>query len=128
MWMNGICKVSGHDQQLDRVVVVYPEVGPRLGHLQLPVVLSVREALEAQHLPRVVEASLVWRDGPRPRGQMLRPAVLLGEEQVSIGRAGVEGQRTSVWNDTGRDGKRAATLPKHTAGIRGQQNGRTHRH
>lgn len=109
MWMNGICKVSGYDQLLDTTVaMVYPKVGPRLRHLQLPVVLSVRKALKAQHLPRVIEASLVWWDGPRPRGQMLCPAILLGKEQVSVGRAGVERQRTSVCNDRGRDRKRAA--------------------
>lgn len=80
------------------VVIVYPEVGPRLRHLQLPVVLSVRKALKAQHLPRVIEAGLVWRDGARPRGQMLCPAILLGKEQVPVGRAGVKCQGASVCN------------------------------
>lgn len=54
----------------------YPQVGPWLGQLQLPVVLSVfeaLEALEAEHLPGVVKASLVGWDRARPRGQVFRP-------------------------------------------------------
>lgn len=87
------------------VAIVYPEVGPRLRHLQLPVVLSMREALKAQHLPRVIESGLVWWDGARTGGQMLCPAILLGKEQVAIGCAGVKGQSASVWNKRGRDRK-----------------------
>lgn len=54
------------------------------------------EALEAEHLPGVIETRLVGRDGPRPGGQVLRPAVLLGQEQVAVGRARVKGERAAV--------------------------------
>lgn len=74
----------------------YPEVGPGFGHLQLPVVLSILEALKAEHLPGVIEAGFVSRDGPRSRGQVLRPPILLRQRQVSVGRAGVEGQRAPI--------------------------------
>lgn len=78
---------------LRHATALYPEVGPGLGHLQLPVVLSASEALAAEHLPRVIEARLVGRDGARPGGQVLRPLVLPGERQVPVGRAGVKGQK-----------------------------------
>ena len=68
--------------------------------------LSVGEALETQHLPGVVEARLVGGDGTRPRRQVLRPAVLLGQEQVSVGSAGVKGQGAAVWEEEGREEKR----------------------
>ncbi len=61
------------------VWVRHAHVGPRFGHLQLPVVLAVSEALQAQHLPGVVEAGLVGRDGAGPGDHMLRPPVALGE-------------------------------------------------
>lgn len=78
MWMDRISSVAGWDLLFDsRVVMVYPEVGPWLRHLQLPVVLSARKALKAQHLPRVIETGLMWWNGARPRGQMLCPAILL---------------------------------------------------
>lgn len=61
--------------------------------------LSVLEALEAEHLPGVVETRFVGGDGARAGGQVLRPPVLLGEEQVPVGRAGVKGQRASVCDE-----------------------------
>ena len=61
--------------------------------------LAVGEALETQHLPGVVEARLVGGDGTRPRRQVLRPAVLLGQEQVGVGSAGVKGQGAAVWEE-----------------------------
>lgn len=82
---------------------LYPEVGPGLGHLQLPVVLSMGEALEAEHLPGVIEAGFVLRDGAWPRGEVLRPPVLLGQRQVHVGRARVKGQRASVCNEEKRN-------------------------
>lgn len=82
----------------------HPYVGPGLGHLQLPVVLPAGEALEAEHLPGVVEARLVGRHRPRPRAQVLGPPVLLGQEQVAVGRAGVEGQGAAVWRRGGGGG------------------------
>lgn len=78
---------------------LYPEVGPGLRHLQLPVVLSVGEALKAQNLPSVIEAGFMGWDGAWTRGQVLRPPVLLGQRQVCIGRARVKGQRASVCNE-----------------------------
>lgn len=81
-------------------MLIYPEVGPRLGHLQLPVVLPTGEALEAEHLPGVIETRFVRRDGPWPGGQVLRPAVLLGQKQVAVGCAWVKGQRAPVCNET----------------------------
>lgn len=86
------------------VVVLYPKVGPGLGHFQLPVVLSAGEALKAEHLPGVIEACLVWWDSTGPGRQMLCPAVLLGQEEVSVGRARIKGQRASVYNEA--EGKR----------------------
>lgn len=61
------------------VRVRHAHVGPGFGHLQLPVVLAVSEALETQHLPGVVEAGLIGQDGAGPGDQMLRPPVALGE-------------------------------------------------
>lgn len=61
--------------------------------------LSVCEALEAEHLPGVVEARFMGGNGARPRGQVLRPPVLLGQRQVDVGRARVKGQRASVCNE-----------------------------
>lgn len=84
------------------VVNVYPEVGPRLGHLQLPVVLALRKTLKAEHLPCVIKASVVWWNRARPRCQMLCPAILLGKAQVSIGCAGVKCQGALVCNETQR--------------------------
>lgn len=86
------------------VVTVYPEVGPRLGHLQLPVVLAMHKTLKAEHLPCVIEASFVWWNRARPRCQMLCPAILLGKEQVSVGCAGVKCQGASVCNETQNNG------------------------
>lgn len=80
-------------------MVLYPEVGPGFGHLQLPVVLSVGEALKAENLPGVIKARFVWWDGSRPGGQVLRPAVLLGQEQVAVGCARVKCQRATVWKE-----------------------------
>lgn len=80
-------------------MVPYPEVGPGLGHLQLPVVLSIFEALKAEHLPGVIEARFMGWDGAGPGGQVLCPPVLLGQTQVPIGRARVKGQRASVCNE-----------------------------
>ncbi|KAF3853114.1 hypothetical protein F7725_013802 [Dissostichus mawsoni] len=71
-------------------------VGPGLGHLQLPEVLALCEPLEAEHLPGVVEAGRVQRDGVRPGDQVLRPPVLLRETQVTVGCSGVKGQRAAV--------------------------------
>lgn len=85
-------------------MVPYPEVGPGFGHLQLPVVLSVGEALKTENLPGVVKARFVWRDVSRPGGQVLRPAVLLGQEQVSVGCARVKGQRATVWKEKEKEG------------------------
>lgn len=50
------------------------------------------EALEAEHLPCVVEAGIVVGDGAWAGGQVLGPPVLLRQEQVTVGRAGVKGQ------------------------------------
>lgn len=121
MWMDEICNVAGYELQFDTIVViVYPEVGPRLRHLQLPVVLSVLKALKAQHLPRVIKAGLVWWDRTRPRGQMLCSAILLGKEQVPVGRTGVKCQRASVCNE--REGQEVScTLRIQTADIRVQK-------
>lgn len=93
---SGSCRISIQNRTKTIGRVVYPEVGPGLGHLQLPVVLPMCEALKAEHLPRVVEARFVGRDGARPGGQVLRLAVLLRQKQVPVGRAGVEGQRAAV--------------------------------
>lgn len=87
-------------------MVLYPEVGPGLGHLQLPVVLSMGEALKAEHLPGVIKARFVWWDGVWPRGQVLRPAVLLGQKKVPVGCTRVKGQRASVCNEAERSGNR----------------------
>ena len=86
------------------LVVLYPKVGPGFGHFQLPVVLSAGEALEAEHLPGVIEACLMWWDRTGTGCQMLRPAVLLGQGEVSVGRARIKGQRASVYNEA--EGKR----------------------
>lgn len=83
-------------------MALYPEVGPGLRHLQLPVVLSMGEALKAEHLPGVIKAGFVGWDGARPRGQVLRPPVLLGQEEVPVGSARVKGQRASVCNEAER--------------------------
>lgn len=83
-------------------MVLYPEVGPGLGHLQLPVVLSTGEALKAEHLPGVIKTRFVRWDGAWPGGQVLRPAVLQRQRQVPVGCARVKGQRASVCNETGR--------------------------
>lgn len=96
--------VSGPKQFINTTcVILYPEVGPGLRHLQLPVVLSVGEALKAEHLPGVIEAGFVSWDGSWARGQVLRPAVLLGQRQVPVGGAGVKGQRASVCKETERN-------------------------
>lgn len=58
----------------------YPQVGPWLGQLQLPVVLSVfeaLEALEAEHLPGVVKASLVGGDTSLVGGDTARRSGVL---------------------------------------------------
>lgn len=81
-------------------MLIYPEVGPRLGHLQLPVVLPPGEALETEHLPGVIETCFMRRNGPWPGSQVLRPAVLLGQKQVAVGCAWVKGQGAPVCNDT----------------------------
>lgn len=94
--------------------VLYPKVRPGLGHLQLPVVLSMGEALKAEHLPGVIEASFMGGNRARPRGQMLSSPVLQGQKQVPIGCAGVKGQRTSVCND-----KERSWTDWFTAGITG---------
>lgn len=118
MQFGEICSVASYDLLFNTIlVIVYPEVGPRLRHLQLPVVLSMCKALKAQHLPRVIKAGLVRWDGARPRGQMLCPAILLGKEQVPVGRAGVKCQRASICNESGR-GEVSCTLWIQTAGIR----------
>lgn len=92
-----------NDSDLNRrVLLLYPEVGPWLRHLQLPVVLPPGEALKAEHLPGVIEARLVGGDGPWPGGQVLRPAVLLGQEQVAVGRAWVKREGAAVCEHTGR--------------------------
>lgn len=96
--------VSGPEQFINTTcMLLYPEVGPGLGHLQLPVVLSVGEALKAEHLPGVIEAGFVSWDGSRARGQVLRPPVLLGQKQVPVGGARVKGQRASVCKETERN-------------------------
>lgn len=76
--------------------VRYTYVRPRLGHLQLPVVATVCEILEAQHLPGVVKARLVSRHRMRPRDQVLRTLVVLRKHEVSVGCPRVKGQRTTV--------------------------------
>lgn len=80
--------------------MLYPEVGPRLGHLQLPVVLPPSEALEAEHLPGVIETRFMRWDGPWSGSQVLRSAILLGQKQVAVGCAWVKGQRAAVCNET----------------------------
>lgn len=77
-------------------LICHPDIRPRLGHLQLPVVPAVREVLKAQHLPGVVKTGLVSRNGPRPRGQVLRPPVTVREEEVGVGRTRVKSQGTAV--------------------------------
>lgn len=84
-------------------MALYPEVGPGLGHLQLPVVPSMCEALKAEHLPGVIEAGLMGWDGARAGGQVLCPPVLLGQKQVTVGCARVKGQRASVCNEEERN-------------------------
>lgn len=81
------------------LVVLYPKVGPGLGHLQLPVVLSPGKALKAEHLPGVIKARFVCWDEAWPRGQVLRPAILLGQKKVPVGCARVKGQRAAVCNE-----------------------------
>lgn len=99
------------------VVTVYPKVGPRLGHLQLPVVLAVRKTLKAEHLPCVIEASFVWWNRARTRCQMLCPAILLGKEQVPVGCAGVKCQGASVCNKKQRTTEVSYMVQTQTAGI-----------
>lgn len=108
------------------VVTVYPKVGPRLGQLQLPVVLAVRKTLKAEHLPCVIEASFVWWNRARPRCQMLCPAILLGKEQVSVGCAGVKCQGASVCKETQRTTEVSYTVQTQTAGIREQRSNISH--
>lgn len=57
------------------------------------------KALKAEDLPGVVEAGLVGWDGARPRGQVLRSPVFLGQEQMPVGCARVKGQGTSVYKE-----------------------------
>lgn len=94
---------SGQRGRLKHEQAAYPEVGPGLGHLQLPVVLPVSEALKTEHLPGVVKAGFVGWNRAWPRGQVLCSAVLLGQKQVPVGRTGVKGQRATVCNDKGRN-------------------------
>lgn len=61
------------------------------------------EALEAEHLPGVIEAGFMRRDGARAGGQVLSLPVLLGQKQVPVGRARVKGQRASVCNEEERN-------------------------
>lgn len=79
------------------VGVRHAHVGPRFGHLQLPVMLTFLEALETQHLPRVIEARLVGGDRAWPGGEVLRPTVTTGKTQVSVGGARVKGQAATVF-------------------------------
>lgn len=60
---------------------------------------SLGEALKAEDLPSVVEAGLMGSDKARPRSQVFRPPVFLGQEEMSVGCARVKGQRTSVCKD-----------------------------
>jgi len=69
----------------------------------------VGEALEAEHLPGVVEARIVVGDGARAGGQVLGPPVLLRQEQVTVGRAGVKGQGAPVCKREGKENGESET-------------------
>lgn len=59
------------------------------------------EALEAEDLPGVIEAGVVRQDRPRSGRQVLRPPILLGQQQIPVGRAGVKGQGAAICKEQG---------------------------